>query len=315
MAPDGPAHLSLGSGREFDAVRALLLALGPAAAGVGGDCAELRVPPGETLCVSTDTSVEGVHFRLDWLTPAEVGCRATVAALSDLAAAGASPLGALLAVTLPDALRSALTDVGRGVGQARGRAGTVLVGGDTVRGGELSLTVTVLGTAPRPLRRDGARAGDIVYVTGRLGGPAAAVRAWLAGGQPLPEHRARFASPAPRIREARWLAAAGASAAVDVSDGLAADLAHVAAASAVRVELDLDAVPRVDGVTAEQAATGGEEYEVAVTAPRPIDTRAFELAFGIPLTRVGVVSAGAGVVARRGARVVDLPGGHDHFSP
>ena len=272
------------------------------------------MPDGETLCVSVDSSVENVHFKRSWLTAEEIGYRAAAAALSDLAAAGARPLGALLAIGVPDALRDEFLPVGRGVGAALRDVGAALIGGDTTRAGELTVSVTVLGSSVRPLRRSGAIPRQSIYVTGRLGGPAAAVRAWLAGSRPSAADRARFAHPAPRLAEARWLAEHGATAAVDVSDGLAADLAHVAAASGVALRVDLRAIPRMPGVTSEEAAVAGEEYEIAVTAEH-IDTAEFERTFDVPLTRIGSVHEGAADVAvRRDDARVDLPPGHDHFS-
>jgi thiamine-monophosphate kinase len=307
-------HLPLGPGREFDAIRQLTRDLGAAGAGIGGDCAEVAIPVGETLCVSVDSTVENVHFRRSWLSAEEIGYRATAAALSDLAAAAARPIAALLSIGVPDALRQEFLPIGRGVGEALRAAGAVLVGGDTTRAGELTVTVTVLGSATVPLRRSGAKPGDWIYVTGRLGGPAAAVKAWLAGSKPTVADRARFAHPVPRLAEARWLAEQGATSAVDVSDGLAADIAHIAAASGVALRLDLRTIPRMPGVRGEEAAVGGEEYELAVTGPS-IDTAAFEDLFGVALTRVGSVHAGApDVAARLDEALVDLAPGHDHFS-
>lgn len=306
-----PPALALGPGREFDVVRALLHRWGEQAVGIGGDCAVLDVPAGERLVVSTDTSVEEVHFRRAWLTPHEIAHRATTAALSDLAAAAARPLGVLLALSVPERWRPELDLIADGVAAAARAAGAPIVGGDLTGGAALSFTVTVLGSARRPLARSGARAGERLYVTGRLGGPAAALRAWQRGDDPLPEHRARFAAPVARVAEARWLAEHGATAAVDLSDGLVGDARHVAAASGVALWLDVDALPLVEGATLADGLGGGEEYELLVTAAGPLDTAAFAARFGLPLTCVGeVLRAGApGVTAR-----VDLPGGHDHFS-
>jgi thiamine-monophosphate kinase len=308
---DVGAGMALGAGREFDLVRDFVRRWGPLARGIGGDCAVLDLPVGERLVVSTDSSVEDVHFRRDWLAPAEIGYRAAVAALSDLAAAAARPRGLLLALTVPAAWRADAGRLADGVGEAARQAGCPIVGGDLTAGAVLSLTVTVLGSAREPLARRGAGAGDAVFVTGALGGPAAALREWLAGREPAAAHRARFARPVPRLAEARWLAAHGATAAVDLSDGLVADAGHVAAASGVRVRLAPERVPRAGGATLDDALGGGEEYELLVTAPASLDAAAFVAAFGIPLTRVGEVLAGGapGVEAR-----VDLPGGHDHFS-
>ncbi|HEU4721687.1 MAG TPA: AIR synthase-related protein, partial [Gemmatimonadaceae bacterium] len=184
------------------------------------------------------------------------------------------------------------------------------------RAAELSLTITVLGTAARPLERTAARPGDALYVTGTLGGPGAALDALLRGAAPRDADRARFAAPSPRLAEARWLAERGAHAAIDLSDGLVADAGHLAAASGVRIALDLAALPCVDGVSPESAAASGEEYEllVAVRADAPLDTAAFRARFGIPLTVIGRVVAGRGVSLEGSAARVDLPSGYDHLS-
>ena len=182
------------------------------------------------------------------------------------------------------------------------------------RGRDLSLTITVLGSASRPLTRAGVRAGDVLFVTGRLGGPRAAVRAWMAGSTPRAEHRARFVAPRPRLAEARWLADAGCHAAIDISDGLLADAAHLAAASGVRIELGLAAVPMVKGVTVDEAMSGGEEYELLVAfAPSEApDTELFERRFGVPLSRIGEASAGTGIALAGGTGAVSAQG-HDHL--
>ncbi len=307
--------VALGPGAEFDAVRRMLACWGSAAPGVGGDTATLDLPAGERLVVSTDTSVENVHFRRAWLSPAEIGYRATAAALSDLAASAAMPRALLLALTLPPAWRSALEAIAEGVGAAARASGAAIVGGDLTGGAVLSLTLTTLGSAVHPLSRAGARPGDVLYVTGRLGGPAAALAAWLAGAAPDPDDRARFAHPIPRLREAQWLVARGATAGIDVSDGLVADVAHVAAASAVRISLDLARVPRTARSTPIEAGRSGEEYELAVTAPAGLDVSAFAREFDLPLSAIGSVAAGPpGVdVAVAGARV-DPPMGYNHLS-
>lgn len=302
----------------------MLARWGDLARGVGDDAAVLAVPHGEQLVVSTDASVEGVHFRRDWLEPEEIGWRAAASALSDLAAMGARPLAVLLAVSAPAAWRAALPALADGVGAAVRDAGAAIVGGDLTGGRDLALTVTVLGTATRPVGRGGARPGDALYVTGRLGGPRRALRAFERGERPAPEDRARFARPRARVAAGRWLAARGAGAMVDVSDGLAADLGHVAAASGVRCVLDPARLPRVPGADVADALAGGEEYELACAAPATLDVEACAGEAGVPLTRVGhveAVPAGEvpGVVVRGGAgaagpAVVDLPPGHDHFT-
>jgi thiamine-monophosphate kinase len=324
-----PLHITMGPGAEFDAVRALLAQWGTAAQGVGDDGAVLDVPTGSRLVVSTDTSVEGVHFRRAWLTPAEIGYRATQSALSDLAAMGAAPLGVLLALTVPENWRSELTALAEGIAEATREAQAPIVGGDVTDGDRLALGITVLGHAAKPLMRSGARPGDVLYVTGALGGPGAALAAWEQGArrsagdvsapasEPAPAHRARFARPQARLAAGQWLAAHGANAAIDLSDGLAGDVAHLAAASDVRCVLDLGAVPTVAGVSMDDALASGEEYELLVAAPA-IDVQAFAAANGgLSLTAIGrveVAHIGGEVTAERDGLPAALPAAHDHFA-
>lgn len=314
----GALHLSLGPGGEFDAIEAALTRWGPLAEGVGDDCAVLDVPGGERLVMSIDTALEDVHFRRNWLTPEEIGYRATMAAMSDLAAMAAAPLGVAVALTLPDAWRGDFLRLCDGIGDAVRSAGTRIVGGDLTRGAALSLAVTVLGHAAAPMSRRGARAGDALWVTGRLGGPGLALRALERGLTPQEEHRARFARPVARFAEARWLADHGASAGIDVSDGVVADASHLAAAGRVRIVLDLDRLPVMAGAAVDDAARSGEEYELLVTAPAALDAAEFAQRFGIPLTRIGAVAELApGLAAletRRGGARVTPPRGHDHLA-
>ena len=306
-------NIALGPGKEFDIVRMLLAEWGKAAQRIGDDAAILEVPGGEKLVVSTDTSLEGVHFRRDWLNSFEIGYRATAAALSDLAAMAARPLGILIALTLPEGDREEAREIATGIREGASAVLCPIVGGDLSSGKSLSLTITALGTAARPLTRSGAKAGQLVYVTGRLGGPAAAVRAWLAGRQPTDDERGRFACPVPRIDAAIALSERGASSGIDISDGLAADLAHIAAASNVGIELDAQRVPRFDGVSAAQAIASGEEYELVVTAPL-MDTEKFSAEFGLDLTEIGRVVAGSpGVILLENGQRIDAPPGFDHF--
>jgi thiamine-monophosphate kinase len=309
----GSNNIALGPGKEFDIVRSLLAEWGKAAERIGDDAAVLEVPPGEKLVVSTDTSVEGVHFNREWLNHFEIGYRATAAALSDLAAMAARPLGLLIAITLPEADRHEARTIATGIGEGASAVMCPIVGGDLSSGKILSLTITALGSAARPLSRAGAKPGQRVYVTGRLGGPAAALRAWRAGGLPSDRDRARFANPVPRIDAAIGLAARGATSAIDISDGLIADVGHIAAASKVRLEIDLDRIPLFDGTSAIEAASSGEEYEVVVTAPE-IDVAQFSQEFGLDLTEIGRVVAGPPRVEllKDGKPITARPG-FDHF--
>ncbi len=308
-------EIGFGPGEEFRVIRRMIRRLGTIAAGIGDDAAVIEIPKGERLVVSTDTSVENVHFRRGWLTPLEIGYRAGTSALSDIAAMGASGLGMVVSLTIPESWRNELDGLSGGVGGAASHANVLIFGGDTTSGQELSITVTVLGTVRDPLRRTNARVGDRVYVTGRLGGPGAALRAFLRGKTVAPEYRERFALPHARIVEGRWLAGQGARAAIDVSDGLIADIGHIAAASQVRIDVYLDRLPTMQGVGPFDAARSGEEYELVVTSTIPLDTDAFATRFGIPLTEIGVVVEGApGVVTFIDGNVVDVSGnGFDHF--
>lgn len=306
---------ALGPGAEFDAIREMLRRWGPRAGGIGDDAALLDVPAGQQLAVSTDSSVEGVHFRRGWLTPREIGYRATVAALSDLAAMAANPIGLVCAIALPNDWQDALHEVTDGIGEAAASFHALIVGGNITRGAQLSLTITVLGAVAAALPRSGVRPGDSVYVTGALGASAAALRKLLAGEGPAPEHRRRFARPVPRLAEARWLAAHGATAAIDVSDGLLAELSHLAAASDVHITVDAGSVPVAPGATRADALHGGEEYELVVSG-RDLDVASFAGEHSLALTKIGVARA----LERGESTGIDVAGrvaretGHDHLS-
>ncbi len=309
------SEIAFGPGEEFRFIRRLIRRFGSLAVGVGDDAALIHVPRDNMFAISTDTAVDGVHFRRDWLTMEEIGYRSTTAALSDLAAMGASAVGILLALSTPADSRENLDALGDGIARAVSRAGARIYGGDTTRGAALSLAITAFGNTREALRRDAARAGHHVYVTGVLGGPGAAVRALTAGETPRPEWRERFANPRARIREARWLAGRGARAAIDISDGLLADCAHIAAASNVEIRLDLDRVPIIVGVDATAAVQDGDEYELLVTSAIPLDCDAFRARFGVRLTEIGAVLDGAPrVEVTSNGITVDVPArGYDHF--
>jgi thiamine-monophosphate kinase len=320
-----PEPIALGPGPEFDRIREMARALGERAQGLGDDCALLPSTTG-TLALSTDVSVERVHFHFDWITAAEAGWRAAATALSDLAAEGAEPIGLLAAITVPEGgVDAELTALAGGIGAAAGAVGAAVLGGDLSRGPAWSVAVTVIGRAERPVTRAGARPGDSVWVTGVLGGARAAVTAWTRGEAPAPDARRAYAHPEPRIGAGRWLAAHGARAMLDLSDGLGADAAHLAAASGVRVRLALEHVPVAAAVIAEArrlampvqqfAAEGGDDYELLVALPAEFSeggVREFESATGIALTHVGTVERGSGVRAELLGRVLELRG-YDHF--
>jgi thiamine-monophosphate kinase len=237
---------------------------------------------------SIDTFVEGVHFRLDegWATPGEVGRRALASALSDLAAMGAAPGEAYIALALPSGLsEQQALELVRGAATLARATGIAIAGGDVVAGPALSVSVTVVGWAEREdelIGRDGARVGDLVGVTGALGGTAAAL-ALLEGRVPAaatgPHDAsllARLREPSPRLREGQALAAAGIGAMIDLSDGIAGDAAQIGRASNVCLRVELERLPLQQGVAEvcaalgapswQLAAGGGEDYELCFCA-------------------------------------------------
>jgi thiamine-monophosphate kinase len=288
--------------------------------GIGDDAAVMAASAhGQAL--SVDAQVEGVHFRRDLLAPADIGYRALAAALSDLAAVGARPRAALLSLILPASLDDeTLYAIIDGVAEAQRDHACPVVGGNLARGSELSLTTTVLGDAAQAvLTRSGARVGDALFVTGELGGAALGLRLLLAGKADLDQDSVRrWRRPRARIEHGRALCGV-ASSAIDVSDGLLADLGHLAEASAVGFELELERLPApqrlralAEGLDCDPLAlvlAGGEDYELLFTA-----ASAAEPSFA---TRIGsaVGQSGIRVFDARGARV-PLPerAGFDHFA-
>jgi thiamine-monophosphate kinase len=308
-------HTPLGGGSEFDVIRRMLERWGPRARRIGDDAAVITNVGDRALLVSTDTSVENVHFKREWLSPQEIGYRAAAAALSDLAAMGAKPLGMLCALAIPESWRDSIDAIGDGIGDAAEQSGTQIIGGDISRATELSLTFTVLGTARDVLFRTAARPGDRVYLTGRLGASGATLLALQQGRIPDPVHREKFAHPVPRIREAAWLAEHGAASAIDISDGLGADLAHLAAASRVKIVVDIGSVCTAPGIEPADAARSGEEYEIVVTSPADLDIIEFEENFSVELTRIGYVEHGpAGLTFLLDGQEVETPSGYLHFN-
>lgn len=324
----------MGPGGEFDLLRGVLAAAGGERPewlerGPGDDAVVLRLPEGELLTACTDMAVEDVHFRRAWLEWTTVGYRAAAAALSDVAAMAARPLGLLLSAALPPELdRGLLAEIGRGTGRCLEEHGGVLLGGDLSRSpGPVVLDLVALGSAEEPLGRDGARPGDELWVTGELGGAAAAARDWLRGLEPDPRARRAFERPPARVAEARWLAREVApTAMIDLSDGLASDARHLAAASGVRLECELARVPLADVLdeyddraeALRRALGGGEDYELLFSAPGGAVGEAagrFERELGVALTRLGRVAEGDGVawLDAGGGEVEMRTGGWDHF--
>ena len=297
-------------------VRALWRRIGDRGGPSGDDCAFVGVGKSR-LAISSDLSIEGTHFRLGWLALHEIGWRAAAASLPDLAAVAAAPVGILVSIGIsPEWAKDAVAELMEGASEAADSTGGVVLGGDIVGSENLVLDVTAIGRLEHdPVERRGAEVGDALYVTGRLGGPAAALAAWEGGREPDASARARFAHPEPRLAQTAWLRDHDAHAMIDLSDGLLADAGHLAAASAVRCELDLGIVPLHPAIEhPEQALSGGEEYELLVAAPEgEAMVEAFGTAFGLPLTRVGRVGKGSGVEVRRDGAVAGVASPFRHF--
>ena len=250
------------------------------AVGIDNDAAELA----GGRVVTQDALVEGVHFRLDWISWRELGFRAAAVNLSDLAASGAEPEG--LVVSLAARSDTALADVVE-LYEGLAEAGVPVIGGDTCASDRLLLSVTALGRSDRVPGRGGAVPGDALVVTGPLGAAGAAFR------------EQRYARPPLRLAEGKELAVT-ARALIDVSDGLARDAGHIAARSGCRLVIDVERVPLADGATTDDLGFG-EDYELLAAVPDPGRFAA-----------IGRCEEGAGVELRAGGSPVDL-GGFDHF--
>ena len=306
-------HQAMGPGVEFDTIRMLMARWGTLAVDIGDDAAVLPPLATGVRVVSTDACVEDVHFRREWLTPTEIGHRAAAAALSDLAAMGARAESVLVALVVPPAWQGALAEVADGIGRVVGAAGARIVGGNLSRGVTFAITLTVIGVAHHPVSRAGAQVGDLVLVTGTLGGPGAALAAWQQGDTPTAWARDRFAVPTPRLAEGEWLARMGATAMLDISDGLAADARHLGAASGVAVALDLARLPVGTGLTPAEALRSGEEYELLATVPPErlaAVTGRWSALSDVPLTVIGEVRPAGTEPAAQSAPNA----GHDHFA-
>jgi len=302
-----------------------------------GDDAAIVEPSGAATATSIDAIVEGVHFTLPQFPLAAAGRKALAAALSDLAAMGAEPGEAYVALGAPEHLDpEQLLEVGEGLAEVAEREQVAVAGGDVTRSPVLMLCVACVGherPGARLVTRAGAEAGDVVAVTGELGGAAAALEllsADRADGEPAIEDEirgrllARQLDPRPRIAAGRALAAAGAGAMIDVSDGLGADLGQLARASAVAIEISLERVPVAEGVAEvvgdedrgrELALASGEEFELLTCIPpdRFADAAAAVERSGYRLTSIGEVGEGErGAVSDDAGRRIEALG-FDHM--
>lgn len=297
--------------------------------GVGDDCALLHPPAGMDLALTTDTLVEGVHFFPN-ADPAGLGHKSLAVSLSDLAAMGAEPAWVTLALTLPDSDLRWLDGFSRGFATLADESGVQLVGGDTTRGPR-SVTVQALGFCPcgQALTRAGARPGDQIYVTGTLGDAGLALLA--AQGRPMSSAwlsgiRLRLDRPTPRVSAGLVLRGL-ARAAIDVSDGLTADLGHVLTASGVGARLDLARLPMSEPVSHYVAETGdwsvplsaGDDYELCCALPSEVSDEVPRLAarMGCAFTWIGQIESEPGLRCwlPDGTQLVCVPQGFDHFAP
>lgn len=314
---------------EFDLIRRYFTRATPGALlGVGDDAALLQVSEGNVLAVSTDMLVSGTHFLPD-ADPFLLGHKTLAVNLSDLAAMGAIPRWATLAIALPEADEAWLAQFSAGFFSIAQQHGVELVGGDTTRG-PLNLCVTIFGEVPaqQALRRSGAQAGDEIWVSGRLGDAALAL-AHLQGRIALPDAGLAACLPAlyqPQPRVALGLALRGiASSAIDISDGLLADLGHILDASQAGAEIELAALPlsptmqgHMSQPLARQCAlSGGDDYELCFTAPAARRAELADIAarLDLPLTRIGKIVAGRGCIVHdvAGNPLNVEAGGYDHF--
>ena len=320
----------MGEFELLDRLRARLPRPGPRVLIGSGDDAAITVTDGATA-TSVDALVDGVHFRREWSSPAQIGVKALAVALSDLAAMGAEPGEAYVVLGIPTDLdENGCLELLDGIAKVAEETGTTLAGGDVTRATALTLAVTVVGHASTPeqfVTRGGARPGDALVVTGELGGAAAgllllegseAARSSFQPHSGTNDDRmrpliARQLEPRPRLEAGRELAAAGATAMIDLSDGLGGDAGHIAVASGVGLRIEAEALPLAPGLAElaaaagrnplELATSGGEDYELLATLPeeRLADAVAAVESHG-GLTRIGAVIAGEAVEIR-------LPGG------
>lgn len=298
------------------------------ALGIGDDAALVRVPTGMELAVATDTLLEGVHFPPQ-TAPQDIGHKALAVNLSDMAAMGAEPRWATLALTLPHADEAWLAAFSSGFLALAAAAGVQLIGGDTTRG-PLSITVQILGLLPSgsALRRRGACAGDLVYVTGTLGDAGLALRmlqhAHGSAAELVAPLAQRLNRPQPRLQEGLTLRGI-ASAAIDISDGLCADLGHILEASGVGAHINLAALPLSADVTAyiektgdwELPLTAGDDYELCFTVPARQRAALLDVMESFPAgcVNIGVIEAEPGLrcIAADGSLHTLHSSGYLHF--
>jgi thiamine-monophosphate kinase len=319
---------------EFALIAAIkeMAATGPGVIkGIGDDAAILMPSPGMVVLVTTDLLLEGVHFNLDFIDPYRLGRKAVAVNLSDMAACAGIPTAFLVSLATPAETEMAfMRSLYQGMLEQAQEFKVSLVGGDTSRGEKLLISITLMGEAEQAkvIYRAGAKKGDHIFVTGTLGDAALGLEQ-LKKGKREGEAITRHLAPIPRVREGREIAQQGlATAMIDISDGLAADLGHILESSNVGAEVRLSSLPLSEEYRKEVAAynadtyalalTGGEDYELLFTAPEERTAAIKKLAreFGIPITMIGEItdiSQGVTIYGEDGKVYPVKQRGHDHF--
>jgi len=292
--------------------------------GIGDDCAVLRIPPGHELLVTTDFTIENVHFRRDWHPPELVGWRCLTRGLSDIAAMGGEPRAAFLSLAVAaDVPQTWVDRFLKGMLELAREFDLPLAGGDTAQAVlGIQADIVVVGSVPKgkAVLRSGAKPGEHIYVSGDLGGSAAAL-AELAKSKPGAAHLRRVSRPSrpqPRVAVGQWLLRRGvASAMIDLSDGLSTDLGHICEESRVGAEIVAEAIPRSragagrEPVALEFALDGGDDYELLFTSPRDLPAKVA----GVRISRIGRTtrSGGMRLIGPNGKSRPFRPGGWEHF--
>jgi thiamine-monophosphate kinase len=259
--------------------------------GIGDDCAVIRLALRHELLVTTDFSIEDVHFRHKWHPARSVGHRCLARGLSDIAAMGGEPLACFLSLGLPPKLPQRWADEFlQGLSRLAKRHGVQLAGGDISAAPKITADIIVTGQAPagKALLRSGARPGDLIYVTGELGASTAELKQLLAGQQLRPSPSSRHFFPEPRLNAGSWLRRRGLATAIDLSDGLSIDLGHICDESRVSAVLDSRKIPIARKATLQLALHGGEDYELLFTAPRA--TKIPASIHGLEVTQIGSIT-------------------------
>ena len=326
--------MSLAACGEFgliERIRAQVAGRDDVLIGIGDDCCATALPPGEILLTTTDLLLEAIHFRRAWTDLYSLGRKAVAVNISDIAAMGGTPQSLSLGLALPADLNPEEFDqLVAGILAAAAEYGAILSGGDTCRSpGGLMLSVTVQGSIKpeQILRRSGAKAGDLLYVSGTLGDSALALRELLAGRTPAVDLALRHHQPVARLRLGQELARRRlATALIDLSDGLRADLGHILDSSGVGARVNAAALPLSASFRAaltnepgliDLALAGGEDYELLWSAPPSAAAALAALGaeLELPLTCIGEVIAGEGllVTAADGRELISTKAGYNHF--